>query len=397
MASEKFLHIDANGFLTEDAASVSTYAGAGSADRLVKTNGSGKIDNSLINFAAFDTVFQVRAAASANITLAAPGAAIGGVTLALGDRVLLFGQTAPEDNGIYVFDTAATPLVRADDYDEDGEVAAGDLIVVTEGTLAERVYILATNNPIVVGTTALSYSPLGTSIIDAGAGLSYSGTTLNVNLASGGGLKFISDDIAVEVNDFAGTGLQDDGADNLEIDFANTATEMGTARAVQASDLSSFGANQGAKILGYDNANTVPYTIATTIQAALDDALTPGIRYTVGAGGVTKAQLCYVSANNTVLPYVDSNSGLSSVARNGIGLAAAAVAAAGVVKVVENNNVLLGVLTGATAGTKYYWNGSGLTTTIPTGLGEYVWAVGVAKNASDLHVKLDFIKRNSLL
>lgn len=397
MSNQKFLFFDANGIMTEDAISVSSYSGS-SADRLVRTDGTGKIDNSLINFAAFNNVFAVRAASSTNLTLSAPGTTVGGVTMSSGDRFLAYGQTDQTENGIYVWNGAASAATRATDYNEDAEVSAGDLIVVAEGTAAEQAFILATNNPIVLGTSNLVFSPLGQTIAAAGAGLSYAadGKTLNVNLLSAGGLKFVGDDISIEPADFAGTGLQDDGSDNLEIDFADPATEMNTTRAVKASDLFNSGANQGAKILGFDNTAVSAYTSATKIQGALEDAYSfaaaPGVLYTVGAGGVTKGDLVYVSANNTVLPYSDI-----SIQRNIVGIAASTVAAAGTVKVLIDSTVLSTVLSSATAGNKYYWNGTTLVSTIPSGLGNYIWEAGVARNASDLHCNVLFLRRNSLI
>lgn len=403
MASEKFLYVDpTTGFYTEDAASVTVYAGSASADRLVKTNSSGKIDNTLINFAAFDRVFSVRVSSASNITVTAPGATISTVTMNSGDRVLLRGQTTASENGIYVYNGSASPLTRALDYDENNEVHAGDLVVIEEGTFAEQVYILATNNPIVVGTTALVYTSLGTGLITDGAGLSYSGTTLNVNLQSLGGLKFIGDNIAVEPNDFAGLGLIDDGTDKLAIDFVVPGTNQNTSRAVKGSDLINFGANQGAKIIGYDKTLTAPYTTATTVQQAIDDAFgyaqAPGVLYTAATGGVTKASLVYCSAGTTAAPYSDANlAALGSVARNGLGLAATTTVAGSPVKVVSDSTVLTAVLTGATPGAKYYWTGTGLSTVMPTLAGSFVWEVGTAYNTTDLHVNVKYIKRNSLV
>jgi hypothetical protein len=53
------------------------------------------------------------------------------------------------------------------------------------------------------------------------------------------------------------------------------------------------------------------------------------------------------------------------------------------------------VLSGATAGTVYYWTGSAYSATIPTGSGSHVWKMGVAKNATDLHIEIEFIKKNA--
>ena len=46
--------------------------------------------------------------------------------------------------------------------------------------------------------------------------------------------------------------------------------------------------------------------------------------------------------------------------------------------------------------TKYInWDGTDLTTTIPSTSGQYVWQVGVAKNATDMLATVEFIKKNS--
>lgn len=114
-----------------------------------------------------------------------------------------------------------------------------------------------------------------------------------------------------------------------------------------------------------------------------------GVVYTVGAGGVNKGDLVYVSLVNTVEK-------LSTVTANEycIGVALATVAAAGTVKVLANDVILSGVLSGAAAGDVIYWTGSGLSSTAPSGVGSNVWQVGVAKNATDLHVEVRQVKKN---
>lgn len=82
---------------------------------------------------------DARVATSANINLAAPGASIDGVTLAIDDRVLLIGQTLDEQNGIYIFNGAASPLTRSPDADT-GESLEAAILAVAEGTSAGVVY-----------------------------------------------------------------------------------------------------------------------------------------------------------------------------------------------------------------------------------------------------------------
>lgn len=230
----------------------------------------------------------------------------------------------------------------------------------------------------------------------AGNGIEITGNTISVDLLTGGGLKFTGPELGVEPSDFAGLGLEDDGSDNLAIDFADPATEMNTSRAVKASDLSNSGTNQGSKIIGADSA-PLTYSSASTVQGVLQDldsaitvASTPGVNYTVGAGGVVKGDLLYISAANTVLRKTSMSSAAYSP-----GLAFTTEAAAGTVKVVESGALLTGVLSGATPGAKYYWTGSGFSATVPTGSGDYVWMVGQAKNATDLDVHVEFVKKNS--
>jgi len=237
----------------------------------------------------------------------------------------------------------------------------------------------------------------------AGAGLAFLAGVLSVNatdgceivsdnvvlnLISGGGLKIVSTEVGVEPNDFAGAGLVDDGSDNLAIDWS---TAFNDAKAVKASDLSSTANGLGASIIGiYDVLSLIDATDVEGALAELAGKIAQGVEYTVGAGGVTKGYLVYVSADNTVLPYTT----LTAVER-GIGLASTTEAAAATVVVAANDTVLTGILTTATAGDAYYWTGSGLSTTIPVGGGAYVWQVGIAKNATDLHVEVRFVKKNA--
>ena len=76
----------------------------------------------------------VRASATANVVLAAPGATFDGVTLAANDRVLLKAQTTGSENGIWVWTGAAAALTRATDADTGTELAPGTSVTVTEGT-----------------------------------------------------------------------------------------------------------------------------------------------------------------------------------------------------------------------------------------------------------------------
>lgn len=88
------------------------------------------VDGAIENISWKDAV---RAASTGNVTLSGPGAAIDGVTLTSGDRVLLKNQTTGSENGIYIFTGAATPLTRAPDATTFAELEAA-VVGVEEGT-----------------------------------------------------------------------------------------------------------------------------------------------------------------------------------------------------------------------------------------------------------------------
>lgn len=132
---------------------------------------------------------SVRAASTANINLASAPAAVDGVTLAADDRVLVKDQTAPAENGIYVFSAAAAAMVRADDADDTASLTAGSALTVEEGTAnADQSFVLVTNAPIVVGTTAITYTLLqgAKSTYTAGDGIDI--TSGVVSVAAGLGI-----------------------------------------------------------------------------------------------------------------------------------------------------------------------------------------------------------------
>ena len=115
--------------------------------------------------AGLDVKNSCRAATTANVATLAGGApnTVDGVSLALNDRVLVKNQTTGSQNGIYAVTTLGTgsngTWTRATDADADAEVHAGLFTFVTEGsTLADTGWVLTTNDPITVGTTALAFA-----------------------------------------------------------------------------------------------------------------------------------------------------------------------------------------------------------------------------------------------
>jgi hypothetical protein len=114
-----------------------------------------------------DVKESVRVATTAVVNLMSPGATIDDVALAPGDRVLVMNQqdqATPlgQQNGIYVWDSAATPMTRSSDAGGGATptvVTAGMFTFVEEGTVnRDRGYVLITDNPIVLDTTPLEFT-----------------------------------------------------------------------------------------------------------------------------------------------------------------------------------------------------------------------------------------------
>ena len=123
-----------------------------------------------------------RAATTADITLSG-AQTIDGVSVVAGDRVLVMAQTSGADNGIYV--AAAGAWSRAADADTSAEVKAGMALYVNEGTTnGNAAFVLTTDDPITLGTTALTFAQLsagGTSYSADESTLHLAGTTFSIN------------------------------------------------------------------------------------------------------------------------------------------------------------------------------------------------------------------------
>jgi hypothetical protein len=118
---------------------------------------------------------------------------IDGATVTDQQSVGLIGQSTASANGIYVFtDLGATySLARREDSDSSAKVTEGMYFPVTQGTDYQGYEVLLTTpDPIVLGTTALTFVAYPTVLTQiAGDMLLKSGNTWSVDLASLGGLE----------------------------------------------------------------------------------------------------------------------------------------------------------------------------------------------------------------
>ena len=105
-----------------------------------------------------------RVVTTAAVTVAggAPSS-VDGVSLTTGDRVLVTAQVTGSQNGLYYVVTVGSgsngTWARTSDGNDNGEIEAGMIVMVTEGVIyADTQWKLITDDPITIGTTSLSFT-----------------------------------------------------------------------------------------------------------------------------------------------------------------------------------------------------------------------------------------------
>ena len=101
---------------------------------------------------------RVRVASTVAISIAAPGAAIDGVTMVAGERFLEKDNATASARVIYVWNGAAVPATRALDSDNGAKFPASTIVSVSEGTLnADTNWQVTNDGAVIIGTTALTF------------------------------------------------------------------------------------------------------------------------------------------------------------------------------------------------------------------------------------------------
>lgn len=141
---------------------------------------------------------SVRVATTAAITLSGTQT-IDAIALSVNDRVLVKDQAAGATNGIYL--VAAGAWTRTTDADTSAKVTAGLYTFVEQGTVnGDTGWVLTTDNPIVLATTALVFAQFtGAGAVIGGAGLTKTGNTLDV-IAGDASIVVNADEIHVGVS-----------------------------------------------------------------------------------------------------------------------------------------------------------------------------------------------------
>ena len=246
----------------------------------------------------------------ATLTTDTPINTLDGYSLVNGDRILIKNQANTGHNGIYIR-TSSTVFTRSADFNTVAEIASGDFLFVSNGTVNGKTGWVNTSKSITVGTTAVvfeQFSGAGTYI--AGSGLAFTGNTIDIVLQTNGGLEVVSDELGLK-STTAGSGLTFSSGvlniggtadritvNNDSIDISgtyvgqNTITTLGTI---------STGTWQGTTIATiYGGTGNTSYSIGDILVGAASNALN---KLSIGTTGQV------LQSNGTTLVYGDVDGG----------------------------------------------------------------------------------------
>lgn len=141
----------------------------------------GFVENQIASaFNGRNWVAAARVMSTSNISLTAAPAMIDSISLSVGQRVLLIGQSLPKENGVYVYGAGGV-LTRADDANASAELV-NLTIWVSEGVLhKDTQWTCTANNLVVVDEDELLFVQSGgAGMVVAGLGISVSGNTVSI-------------------------------------------------------------------------------------------------------------------------------------------------------------------------------------------------------------------------
>ena len=319
----------------------------------------------------------------------------------------------------------ATAWTRPTDYAAGSHSGHTFCFIETGTEWADTGWVAITNPPSdVIDTNAIEWVQFSAAgVIEAGSGLTKTGNVISVK--KGDGIEITSNDAAVNVDlatnpglALSGTspnkkltaliaanqGLQIDGANGLALDLDGTTLQVGAGgvSVKGVPNLFEVGGSATSQTPGTGQVTAANLNTLTAGSSSNADALhihsvvaAPSAQCVENAlavaEAIAKADPVYQSTTNDRVGKADaSNDAKSRV----IGVARLAQATIGNTAPIVSAGPVSTVLTSATAGDAYYLQtGGGMSTSIP-GAGLRVVQVGIAKNATDLFVRIvDFGKK----
>jgi len=237
-----------------------------------------------------DVKHSARVATTEDITLSGVQT-IDGVGVLAGDRVLVKDQSTASENGIYDV-VSGGAWTRSSDAVQD-ELTSGSFVFIEEGTANSNAgFVVSTSNPITIGTTDIEFSQFsGAGQITAGAGMTKSGNTLDVNTASSDRVVINANNIDLATHGTAGT------YNGLTIDAYGRASSFSTPTTLAGysiTDAQPLNATLSLIASLSFNANEMVYSVSSTelgttaltsyARSLLDDSSATAARATLGLG-----------------------------------------------------------------------------------------------------------------
>jgi hypothetical protein len=339
------------------------------------------------------------AVATTNVTMSGTQS-IDGVALAVGNRVLLTGQSNGVNNGIWV--VASGNWTRPADL-ASGASAAAAYTFIEEGTANADNGWVCTSDPgqDTVGTAATTWTQFsGAGQVLPGSGLAKYGNTLAVALAPNAGLQFSNGLLNTYLTPQGGLASDANGM-RLVYKAAGTASQTvgSDASGVSVLGLPSLftiagtatSANVTAPSLGTLTAGTASVADALHTHQSVLGALACVGYHVCGQALVAGDPVAWSNSANTL---VRGDATVTTSSRI-IGIAAQSAAAGSPVPIVKRG-LAQNVFVGGTPGAPVFLNsGGGLTATAPTGASLTLVRVGWLSNATDVDVAPVFIGQRS--
>lgn len=258
-----------------------------------------------------------------------------GVVASIGDRVLMYTQVDPVQNGVYTVTTVgsgsvAWVLTRATDADtyalkSPNALGEGDAFYVTSGnTGSGETYVCNTSGTIVFGTTPITFTQISSAqIYSAGTGLTLSGTQFSITNT---GVTAASYGTASSVPTLAINAQgQVTSASNTAIAINANQITSGTITNAQLAN-SAVTVNGTSISLGGSGTITATATNSLTIGTGLTGTSYNGsapVTVALATSGVAAAT--YGSASQVPVFAVDTYGRVTSVTNTSIAIAAGAV------------------------------------------------------------------------
>jgi len=231
-----------------------------------------------------NTKTAVRVATTVNVVLSGVQT-IDGISLSVGDRVLVKDQTDNTQNGVY--DVSAGAWARSLDSDTGVELVNAFYFVQEGLTQQATGFVQSTPGPLTIGTSAIVFNQFsGAADYTAGAGLTKTGLTFDVGTASSSRIVVNADNI-----DLATTGVVAGTFTKITVDTygrATTGANATTTDIAEGTNLYFLNARAQAAITGA--ASTI-----TTANLTASRALISSTGGKVEVSAVTSTELGYLS------------------------------------------------------------------------------------------------------